>query len=139
DAGPAVPGAGDATLLAEMNRHRTAFDEVMADDLNTAAALAEVFAGAREINAALAENLLSASAAGQLTAELGAMCHVLGLDAVTVVEETVPADILAMAEERRRARTAKDFARADDLRAALNERGYEVRDVLGGFKIVKVR
>jgi cysteinyl-tRNA synthetase len=44
-----------------------------------------------------------------------------------------------MAEERRAARAARDFARADALRTALTERGYEVRDVPDGFKIVRTR
>jgi cysteinyl-tRNA synthetase len=44
-----------------------------------------------------------------------------------------------MAEERRQSRAAGDYARADALRSALAERGYEVRDVPGGFKVLKVR
>ena len=46
----------------------------------------------------------------------------------------IPADIVAMAEERQQCRAGRDFARADALRAAMAERGYEVRDVPGGFK-----
>ncbi len=53
--------------------------------------------------------------------------------------DAIPADIVAMAEERRQARAARDFARADALRAALTERGYEVRDASDGFKIVATR
>ena len=54
-------------------------------------------------------------------------------------EEAIPADIVAMAEERRAASAARDFARADALRAAITERGYEVRDVPDGFKILAIR
>jgi cysteinyl-tRNA synthetase len=132
-------GSADAKLLAEIAQRRAAFDEALADDLNTAAALAEVFALAREVNVAVADRALSAAGSAGVAMELGAMCHVLGLDAVTVVEEAIPADIVAMGVERQQARAAKDFARADALRAALNERGYEVRDAPGGFKIVAVR
>ena len=67
------------------------------------------------------------------------MVHVLGLDAVTGSEDAIPADVVAMAEERRAARAARDFARADALRAAITERGYEVRDAADGFKIVAIR
>ena len=70
---------------------------------------------------------------------MAAMAHVLGLDAVASSEEAIPADITAMAEERQQARAARDFAQADALRAAMAERGYEVRDVPGGFKIVATR
>jgi cysteinyl-tRNA synthetase len=67
------------------------------------------------------------------------MAHILGLDAVTGGEEAIPADIVTMAEERQRCRAGRDFARADALRVAITERGYEVRDVSDGFKIVATR
>jgi cysteinyl-tRNA synthetase len=67
------------------------------------------------------------------------MVHVLGLDAVTGNEDLVPAEIVAMAEERRAARAARDFARADVLRKAITDAGYEVRDAPDGFKIIPIR
>jgi cysteinyl-tRNA synthetase len=132
-------GAADTKLLTEISQRRAAFDEAMADDLNTAAALAEVFNAAREINIAVAEDVLSAGGAAKASARLAAMAQVLGLDSLAVAEEAIPADVIAMAEERQQARADKDFARADALRAAVTERGYEVRDAPGGFKIVAVR
>jgi cysteinyl-tRNA synthetase len=122
-----------------VSARRAAFDEALADDLNTAAALAEVFGLAREINAALAAGEMSAQGASAVRAEMAAMAHILGLDAVAGGGGEVPADIMAMAEERQRARAARDFGRADALRAAIADRGYEVRDVPGGFKIVATR
>ncbi len=140
-------GAGEAVALRETDRavlekvaaRRAAFDDALADDLNTAAALAEVFGLAREINAALAAGELGAAGAAVVRSEVEGMVHVLGLDAVTSTEEAVPADIVAMAEERRAARAARDFAKADSLRNAIAERGYEVRDAPDGFKIIPIR
>jgi len=126
-------------LLGRVAARRRVFDEALADDLNTAAALAEVFALAREVNAALATGELGPRGAERVRAELAAMVHVLGLDAVTGSDEAIPADVVAMAEERRQARADRDFARADALRNAIAERGYEVRDVPDGFKIVAIR
>jgi cysteinyl-tRNA synthetase len=145
--GTAAPptGAGaplapaDSELLQKVSARRQAFDEALADDLNTAAALAEVFGLAREVNAALAAGDLDPEGAAQVRVAMGAMVHVLGLDAVTGGEDAIPADVTAMAEERRAARAARDFARADALRAAISERGYEVRDAPDGFKIVPIR
>ena len=111
----------------------------MADDLNTAAALAEVFGLAREANAALAAGELDADTAAQVRAEMLKMVHVLGLDAVTGGDDRVPDDVAAMAEERQECRARRDFARADELRAAIAECGYDVRDVPGGCKIVRIR
>jgi cysteinyl-tRNA synthetase len=148
-AAAAAPGAvpagaalcsADAALLEKVAVRRRIFDEALADDLNTAAALAEVFGLAREVNAGLAGADVSPAGAAVLRAAIAEMVHVLGLDAVTAGEdEAVPADVLAMAEERRQARASRDFARADALRAAISERGFEVRDVPDGFKIVALR
>jgi cysteinyl-tRNA synthetase len=130
----------DAALLERAGARRHVFDEALADDLNTAAALAEVFGLAREVNAALANADVSPAGAALLRAAIAEMLHILGLDAVTGGgDEAIPADILAMAEERRQARASRDFARADALRAAIAERGFEVRDAPDGFKIVPIR
>lgn len=132
-------GAGDAALQERVSARRHVFDEAVADDLNTAAALAEIFALAREVNAALAAGEVSARGAAAVRADMAAMAHILGLDAVTGGGDEVPAEITAMAEERQQARAARDFARADALREAIAERGYEVRDAPGGFKIIATR
>ena len=136
-----APGAagGDLDLLERIAARRRAFDEALADDLNTAAALAEVFGAAREANAAVAAGTLDAATAGLVRAEMAGMVRILGLDAVAGGKEAIPADIVAMAEERQQCRAQRDFARADALRAAIAECGYEVRDVPDGFKIVCAR
>jgi cysteinyl-tRNA synthetase len=134
----AAAGGGGA-LTERVTARRQAFDAAMADDLNTAAALAEVFGLAREANAAIAAGEVDPDSAAWMRREMAAMAHILGLDGVTRSEDDVPADVVAMAEERQQSRVARDFARADALRAAIAERGYEVRDVPGGYKIVAVR
>ncbi|MGI5939438.1 MAG: cysteine--tRNA ligase [Thermoleophilia bacterium] len=140
DDGPGAGAAGaPADLAVQLRERRAAFDEAMADDLNTAAALAEVFGLVREVNAALAAGGVTPALAATAHGEVSNMLYVLGLDAVTQVEEAVPADVTAMAEERMQCRATKDFARADELRTAISERGFEVRDVPGGFEIVPVR
>ncbi len=140
--GPTETAASPAARPALRERaaaRRQAFDEALSDDLNTAAALAEVFGLAREANAAIAAGQLDPADAADVRAQMAAMAHVLGLDAVTAADETIPADIAAMAEERQQARAGRDFARADELRAAIADAGYEVRDVPGGYKIVATR
>ncbi len=138
-AGQAGDAAAGAAFLDKLAARRRAFAEALADDLNTAAALAEVFGLAREMNTALDAEELSSDVARQVRSEMTEMVHVLGLDATAGGEDTVPADVTQMAEERQQCRAAGDYARADALRSALAERGYEVRDVAGGFKVLKVR
>ncbi|MGH3047851.1 MAG: cysteine--tRNA ligase, partial [Gaiellaceae bacterium] len=47
-----------------------------------------------------------------------------------------PPEIRRLAEERQSARTDRDFARADELRAEIEQRGWEVQDVPEGFRLV---
>lgn len=49
--------------------------------------------------------------------------------------EHVPDDVVALAEERARARADKDWARSDELRDAIAGRGWLVRDTADGFDL----
>ncbi len=128
--------AADAGLLAAADRREAAFAEALADDLNTAAALGEAFALAREINSAIATARVSGAAVTTVRDALTGMLHILGLDAVTRVEEEIPADVLLLAARRQECRAAKDFGAADRLRDEILAAGYEVRDAPGGYKVV---
>jgi cysteinyl-tRNA synthetase len=48
----------------------------------------------------------------------------------------VPDEVRRLAEERQAAREARDFARADELRAAIEGLGWEVQDVPDGFRLI---
>jgi cysteinyl-tRNA synthetase len=47
-----------------------------------------------------------------------------------------PPDVVRRAEERENARAARDFARADELRAEIEGLGWEVQDSPGGFRLI---
>ena len=49
-----------------------------------------------------------------------------------------PAEVVALAERREKAREAKDFSEADRLRDEIAAAGWEVRDVAGGFQLVRL-
>jgi cysteinyl-tRNA synthetase len=70
-----------------------------------------------------------------LAADVRAGLDVFGL-ASLAEREAAPPDVVALAEARRRARDAKDFAEADRLRDEIASHGWEVRDVTGGFELV---
>ncbi len=50
--------------------------------------------------------------------------------------DEAPGEIVELAEERDRARAARDFARADELRAKIERGGWEVQDVPDGFRLI---
>jgi cysteinyl-tRNA synthetase len=54
-------------------------------------------------------------------------------------EERAPDEIVALAEQRIGARTARDFDEADRLRTEIESAGWEVRDESGGFRLVRRR
>ncbi len=62
----------------------------------------------------------------------------LGLGSVKSIEKDaveVPPEIHALAELREQARKEKDWAKADALRKEIEDRGFTVRDVDGGFVV----
>jgi cysteinyl-tRNA synthetase len=63
---------------------------------------------------------------------------IFGLESVAEVEEA-PAELAGLAEQRRDARDAKDFAEADRLRDEIAAAGWEVRDVAEppGYQLVR--
>lgn len=48
-----------------------------------------------------------------------------------------PAEVLALAEERVQAKSAKDFAKADQLRADIEKRGWQIKDTPAGFELTQ--
>jgi len=108
----------------------------MADDLNTGGALGEVFTLAREVNSALSRRDVSVETAATVRDGMTRMVFVLGLDAVARTGVEVPAEVMQLAADRKRARDERNFAEADRLRDAISALGFEVRDIPGGFKVV---
>lgn len=62
---------------------------------------------------------------------------VLGLNLSSVEEEQIPEEIIDLAEEREKARQENNFAKADELRKIITEKGYIVDDLDKGFKLKK--
>ena len=107
------------------------FREALADDFNTPRAMAEVFELVAEANRGEVSKR-------EATRVLMEMLELVGLRSLTQPDEGTEADDEAekLLEERQKARAAKDFARADEIRERLAERGWEVRDGAAGAKLV---
>ena len=64
----------------------------------------------------------------------------LSLDKARPMEEEkvdVPAEVMALVQERAEAKKAKDWAKADEIRAKITELGYVVTDTKEGPKVTK--
>ncbi len=59
----------------------------------------------------------------------------LNLRAAEVTKKEIPAEVTALAEAREKARKAKDWSRADELRAEIENKGFKIRDTDTGFEL----
>jgi len=112
------------------------FSAAISDDLNISAAWGEVFKWITETNKRLANHSLSTDEAGANLAAWEKIDSVLGISVKTDTE--IPAEILALAEERTAAKKAKDFKRADEIRDQLKAKGWVIEDSPKGLKLKKL-
>ena len=111
---------------------REAFADSLANDFNTARALAAVFDWVREANRGAPGTVGSA--------DLHGMLGIFGLANLVQRESQVaPAEVVALAHEREAARSQRDFARADSLRDGIAALGWEVRDGPDGPDLLRLR
>jgi cysteinyl-tRNA synthetase len=137
-----VERAGERVAAAEQTALPEPFSEAMDDDLNTAGALAQVHEAVRRGNTALAEydDAELALALGQVKA----MLSVLGIDPSAVpwaqtgagqaAQDALDALVQAQLDERAKARAARDFAAADQIRDTLAAAGIQVEDSPAGAR-----
>ena len=52
-------------------------------------------------------------------------------------ETTLPAEVAKLADDRQRARLAKEWKKSDQLRDELNALGWDVRDTKDGQKVTR--
>ena len=120
----------EATSLA------TAADDFLShldDDLNISAAMGILFDLIRDSNKALDAGTLSRGQAVSLLQTWARINQVLAFEPYT---QEVPADILDLLEQRARARAGKDWTLSDQLRDAIQSRGWSLKDTRDGQKLM---
>ena len=129
--------SGDAhdDLAGAVNRASEKMHVAMLDDLNTPEAIAAMIEGSRLITAAGQLNGVEKEAA---TAFLDLTDLLLGVssgaeqDQPNAIEDRFAEEVEELLVERADARKAKDFERADEIRAKLTAMGVEVMDSAEG-------
>ena len=122
----------EVKLVEEAKQYVTRFDEVMDDDFNTADAISVVFELVKFINSNVSEQSTKEFVEA-LYQEIFELTDVLGL-IVEKKEEMLDSEIEQLIAERQAARKEKNFARADEIRNELLEKGIVLEDTREGVK-----
>ena len=126
----------EQVVYEEMLASKTKFETVMDDDFNSADAITAIFELVKTINtkvSAESSYTLMQKALDQLLTLTG----ILGIEAEQK-EELLDEEIEQLIEERKMARKSKNFARADEIRAQLLEKGIVLEDTREGVKWKRV-
>ena len=123
--------AGDATESAM--KALAIFETAMDDDLNTAAALAAVHDMVREVNTMLATGPIDPAGRDAVLDAVAKFDSVLGIFG-SEDEGILDDEIEALIAERTAARQNRDFARSDEIRDLLIEKGIILEDTKDGVR-----
>ncbi len=126
----AAMSAQEEALYQKADEFRVKFENAMEDDCNTADAVSAVFELVKFINTNSSAEHTSAYLQ-KLYELLQTLCDVLGIT-IGQEEEILDAEIEKLIQERQDARKQKDFARADQIRDELAQKGILLKDTREG-------
>jgi len=116
---------------------RSAYREALDDDLNLPQGVGLVFELVREANAALDARRVGAASRDALLAFIAEFdAH---LDVVRAEEPGLADEVERLISEREAARKARDFARSDQIRDELRQKGIALEDSRDGVRWRRVR
>ena len=127
--------AGDAEPLVEeaVRNAKEAFEAKMNDDFNTPDAITAVFDLVHAANLYMNRDRVTAASLQLLEQQFAAMDNVLGI--LSHAEESLlDEEIEQLIVERTEARRTKNWARADEIRDLLTERGIVLEDTAQGIR-----
>ncbi|WP_312372872.1 cysteine--tRNA ligase [Lachnoclostridium sp.] len=122
----------EITLLKEFDALTTKFEDTMDDDFNTADAISAIFEMVKLSNTYVTADS-SAEMIQKVLLSITALCDILGLETEKKVE-ILDEEIEQLIADRQNARKAKDFAKSDEIRNLLLEKGIILEDTREGVK-----
>lgn len=125
-------GEDEAALLKEAEGFTAKFDEAMDDDFNTADAISAIFELVKFTNTH-ADAAKSAAFLQALKDAIVTLSDICGL-IVEKKAELLDSDIEKLIADRQTARKEKNFARADEIRKELLDKGIVLEDTREGVK-----
>ena len=114
----------------ETSKYQEEFEKALDDDLNTPVALSLLYELITEYNKTQPSNKK------EILGFWEKINKVLGLN-ISKEEAEIPGFILELAKNRDEAKKIKDFQKSDEIRKAIEEKGYFVEDTKDGQKIKK--
>lgn len=122
----------ESNLLDEAKEFAAKFEAAMEDDFNTADAISAIFELVKFANTNVSEES-SAAFIKAIKEEIVTLSDICGL-LVEKKDEMLDDEIEQLIQERQEARKAKNFARADEIRSILSDRGILLEDTREGVK-----
>ncbi len=120
-------------LQEKAQKYLVDFEEAMDDNLNTSVALAALHNLVREVNTALAHEVVCTEDRSLILHTIDKFDSVLGIFGEEKAE-MLDAEIESLIEERQTARHNRDFARSDEIRDLLAEKGIVLEDTKDGVR-----
>jgi cysteinyl-tRNA synthetase len=124
---PGLPGKPEEVrpeLTEQLEKWRAAFQAALEDDLNIANALAALFELVSAGNRLATATPFNKAEGDDVLKTWREFDRVLGY----LFWDDLPGEIVALIRDRITAKEAKDYARADAIRAELTAKGYTIKD-----------
>ena len=126
--------AGDAPPALGESPAKKRFLEALDEDLNISGALGHLFDWVRESNRALDAGSLTPAEAARVLADFTSLNSILEFEPEAA---SVPAEVLALVQQREAARSARDWALSDELRADIARLGWQLKDTKLGPQLTR--
>jgi len=127
-----TPAAQELRTL--MKNAKKGFETAMDDDLNITSALASVFDFVRDVNRLIDQGKVSKKEAQAVCESMMNFDRILSVMGKVEKKEPLPKEIEALVQKREKARKAKDWKTADQIRQQLFEMGIILEDTKDGVK-----
>jgi cysteinyl-tRNA synthetase len=131
-----VKGEADGRVKALIDNAREGFEEGLDDDLNISKSLASLSDFVRAVNVLMEKEELFSGDALEILDFFKKVDSVV--EVFTFKRQIIPEEIEARIGERERARTQKDFERADQIREELMDMGIVLEDTREGTRWKKI-
>jgi len=122
----------ESEILSEIRGLNEKFDTAMEDDFNTADAISAIFEIVKVANSKVSSDN-SKELIGKILEQILLLCDILGIQGKKK-EELLDEEIDQLIQDRQDARKNKDFARADEIRILLLDKGIILEDTREGVR-----